>query len=72
MSRLLLAAAAQLSAAFLGGSANAGCVAPNVCYRGVVLFQDCVPLPDGGCRPVTVEAPLCFGGSMWTAGLCWY
>lgn len=72
MVRRLLVAGALLSAAFLGGSAHAGCVAPDVCYRNVTLYEDCVPLPDGGCRPVSVEAPLCWGGSMWTGGLCWY
>ena len=67
MSRRLLAALALLPATFfLGGTANAECVAPDVCYRNVVLFEGCVPLPDGGCRPVVVQAPLCWGGSMWT------
>ena len=70
MSRRLLAATALLAAAFLGGPASAGCVATDVCYRNVVLYEDCLPLPDGGCRPVRVEAPLCWGGSMWTGGLC--
>lgn len=72
MSRRLLAATALLAAAFLGGPADAGCVAPDVCYGNVTLYEDCIPLPDGGCRPVKVEAPLCWGGSMWTGGLCWY
>ena len=72
MTRRLLTVAALLSVSFLGGgSANAECVAPDVCYRNVVIYQDCVPLPDGGCRPVTVEAPLCWGGRMWTGGICW-
>jgi hypothetical protein len=67
MSRRLLAAVALLSASFFsGGTANAACVAPDVCYRNVTLVEECVPLPDGGCRPVVVQAPLCWGGSMWT------
>ena len=72
MSRPLLAAAALLSAAWLGGSAHAECVTGDVCYRNVVVYQDCVPLPDDGCQPVTVQAPLCWGGSMWSVGLCRY
>ena len=72
MSRRLLAAVALLSASFFsGGTANAECVARDVCYGNVVLYQDCIPLPDGGCQPVVVQAPLCFGGSFWTGGLCW-
>ena len=72
MTRRLLAATALLSAAFFGGTANAGCVAPDVCYGNVVLVDECVPMPDRTCTPVVVEAPLCWGGSMWTGGLCWY
>ncbi|HWL35959.1 MAG TPA: hypothetical protein VNQ77_07175 [Frankiaceae bacterium] len=70
MVRRLLAVGALLSAVFLGGAAHAECVAPEACYRNVVLYQDCVPRPEGGCTPVTVEAPLCWGGSMWTTVFC--
>lgn len=72
MTRRLLTAAALLSVSFLGGgSASAECVAPDVCYREVVLAEECVPQPKGPCKTVVVSAPLCFGGSMWTGGLCW-
>lgn len=66
-----IAAAALAAGALLSGTANAGCVAPDVCYGNVTIVDECVPLPGGGCRPVHVEAPLCWGGSMWTGGLCW-
>lgn len=71
MTRRLLAATALLSAAFYGGTANAECVAPDVCYGNVTLVEACVPQPKGPCQTVVVEAPLCWGGSMWTGGLCW-
>lgn len=70
MTKRLLAAAALLSAVSFGGSANAGCLAPDVCYGNVVLLETCVKQPTGPCVPVVVEAPLCWGGSMWTGGIC--
>lgn len=65
-----LAAAALISAAFLGGTANAECLARDVCYRNVTLVDECVPVTGSGCTPVRVDAPLCWGGSMWTTVTC--
>lgn len=67
-----LAAAVLLSAAFLGGTADAGCVAPDVCYRNVTLVDECIDVTDAGCTQVRVEAPLCVGGSMWETVFCWW
>jgi hypothetical protein len=45
------------------GSANVGVV----CYRNVVVYDDCIYAGGGPCTPVTVTGPACYygGGRDW-------